>query len=144
MKTENRPQSPLPDPFEELLRRRLGPATLEMPPAELRARVLQQVAALPTEPERFRLRLVYLANALALSFLAVLSFWLVTGPLRGVEGWAARLGRELPSLAPPREWQASLDLLFGGGLLELARNPLILTVLPLLLLPVFYYLQDEN
>ncbi|MFA7330556.1 MAG: hypothetical protein WC326_05710 [Candidatus Delongbacteria bacterium] len=132
-----------PDPFEELLRRQLGPRSLEAPPLALRAQILQQVAGLPASAQRFRLRWVHVANALALSFLGLLACWLLL-ELKGANLWLVRLGRELPDLGPGPEWRSSLDLLFSGGLLELARNPLLLAVLPVLLLPLFYYMQDER
>jgi len=136
----------VPDPFENVLRRRLGPAGRLTPPPALRAAVLARVAALPPPEPRFRLRPAVLATASALGFLGLVGGWLLTRAPGGKETALARLADALASSAANRpEWRDSLAQLLGrADWLELLRSPLALAVLPILLLPLLYFFQDEG
>ncbi|MDP2359735.1 MAG: hypothetical protein Q8O14_03135 [bacterium] len=128
------------DPFEDFLRRRLGPASRETPPSHLRQAILAQVAALPVPEPRFRLRPAVVASALAVAFLALAMGWLLTGPV----DLLAQVGGHLHPALPEVSWRSGLGLLAGGGWLGLLRSPVALAVLPFLLLPLLYFLQDEH
>ena len=126
------------DPFEQLLRRQLGPASLQAPPPHVRALLLARVAAEPPLPERFRLSRALLLRAAALGLLGLAAGWLLVGACR-------LLGRLSLARQLPADLRGSLAHVLGhGGWLELLRSPLALALLPMLLLPFLYFLQDEG
>jgi hypothetical protein len=123
----------LPDPFEETLRRHLGPHSLQSPPAELRARLLERAAQASPTPEQFRLNRARLLRAALPSLLGLGAGWLLVH-------WAPLLGR----MVSPGLRDSLLQLVARRGWLELLHSPLGLALLPLFLLPFLYLLQDES
>jgi hypothetical protein len=132
-----------PDPFDEVLARHMGPASVEAPPPALRQAVLVRVALLP-DPALLRRRdRLRWANGLALLFLALALAWVMRNVDSSLSAWWAGLARDSLQLGAG-DWRQGLELLLGSGWWAAARNPLVLGILSLLLLPLFYYLLEER
>jgi len=133
----------LPDPFDEVLARHLGPASVETPPPALRQAVLDRVALLPDPALLRRRNLLRWANGLALLFLALALGWTIRGMDSSLASWWAGLARDSTQLGAG-DWRQGVELLLGAGWWEAARNPLVLGILSLLLFPLFYFLLEER
>jgi hypothetical protein len=135
--------SAMPDPFEELLGRELGPASAETPPSALREAILSKVALLPDPALLRRRNRLRIANGVALLFLALALAWAARGADSALAGWLGNWSRDSIQLGAP-DWRQGLELLLGSDWWEAARSPLALAVVSLLLFPLFYFLLEER
>lgn len=136
----NTPKHAPRDAFEARLRQLLGPDSVQVAPPALRASLLARVAELPPAAERFQLEAALL-RSLLLGLAGLAAGWLVVGPLRGL----GRLLADLPTLSRATAQWHDVGLLLGlGDWLDLLRSPVALALLPLFLLPLLYFMQDEG
>lgn len=119
--------------FEAMLRRELGPGSVQRPPADLRKSIAMKVAELQlAAPMPVRQQLLW-PSLLAASFLGLVGAWLLMW-------WLKAGGPMLDTFKSSLASAASS----GDNWLDLLRSPLALALLPLILLPILAIFSDAQ